>query len=49
MFLTVRTKVIIRHEALIFKPLIKITLTLKLKILVKNVAKLSAKTQLFLM
>lgn len=48
MFFTVRTEVIIRREALIFKQQIKVTLTHKLKVLVRYVVKFSAKVELFL-
>ena len=47
-FFTVRTEVIIRREALMFKQQIKVTLTHKLKVLVRYVVKFSAKVELFL-
>ena len=49
MFLNVHTKVVIRREALRIKQQIKVTLTHKLKILLRYLVKFSAKAELFLM
>ena len=47
MLLTARTKLIIKHKALIFEQQIKVTLKMKLKVLVRYVVKILPNLNIF--